>query len=86
MKLKIAILVLVSLLLVGCADKSGAVIYRDLMLEFESYSCDQMGLTILKDITAYKLDEPEITYYLEEFFYPAPCVDFEVYLSYRSRK
>lgn len=82
MKLKIAILI--CLLLVGCADKSGSVIYRDLMLEFEDYKCDQMGLTILLDITAYNLDEPEQKYHLDKFFYPIKCDRLRIIQSYRS--
>ena len=75
-----------SLLLGACAGPSAGgsgddsrrqIVHRGLVLEYDRYECDGMGLVMLKEVTAWPQGEPDQAMAFEEFPYPFPCADFK---------
>lgn len=86
MRRLILTLIVLSFLLCACADPGAGgsggrgrtqLLHRGLVLEYDRFECDGMGLVMLKEVTAWPQGEPEAAIRLAEYPYPRPCADFE---------
>lgn len=86
MRRLIPFLIIITLLLAACASLGAGgsgdrgrsqLLHRGLVLEYDRFECDGMGLVMLKGVAAWPQHSPEQVLLLDEFPYPHPCADFD---------